>query len=1058
MANEEKSKKLRMSHKRFLAITIPILSVVSVLTVVVTVVAGMFERTLDQFLSRGERVITTPKGTENWDLDYYKSKGETEQQAKENAYKVAEEITKEGVILLKNNGVLPLAKQSTVTPFGYRYVNPIYGQLTSSGSGKWTDDPITPQAALEKSFTINDSAVKKMKAAKDPTGLKEAAGTIEAATSGSALGGDNLLYEYPGSIYSDLPSSDSTALVFIGRPGQEGTDKKYDGYEDGTPHCLALTQNEKDTIRAAKKACGKVVLISESANPLELAPVMSGELEVDGIIWASHVAEKGFTQVCDILSGDVNPSGRTVDIFSTDFTKDPSYLNIGKFYYDNDEIRTYPHDEDADSNGDGKVYRRYQEYNESVYMGYRYYETKATLDSSFKYGKLNDKGAIVESGAVAYPFGYGLSYTSFTQKITDFKTTGDEISVTVNVKNIGTKPGKDVVQLYYTSPYTDYDKTNGIEKPTTQLGAFAKTKLLNANEDENITLTIDKEDMASYSYAHVNSDSSKGCYILESGNYTIDLKKNSHDVIESRSFSIDSTSYFEGQNLRKKDKDAQSELDEDGKSLNFPAKDPTGDYTPVSNLFQDSTDYMLRQGNLLSRKAGNLTLPEKPAGTKHADDTTVSLYKGQTGIEWTFDVEKDSELGNVESSKVYKKDMPEYNANQDLSVIDLRGKSYYDSNWDLLLNQIDWSNENNVKSIVNELLGCAYSSPEMKEISLPKMSLQDGVNGVKIPDGTNYNMPASSTFPMMPLVSATWNVDLVKKMGNAIGREGLAHNIQGLYAPAINLHRGPFCGRVFEYFSEDPLLSGQLARYEIEGAADAGMVMYVKHFAGNDQETGRSNLMSVWIDEQTFRELYLKPFEIAVKESKTNIDYIKDENGTHANKTIRACMGVMSAQMNLGAVPGHANYALQTSLLRDEWGFTGTITTDYWFWVNFTGSNEKENKLRDLIFRSGADLYLCMDVSSFLPGATVVDKTSSTAINTYRRCIKNVAYTAANSAAMQGICAGTLISYKMSPWKVVLIIVDVLIGLAVAGGVVWIVLRSLDYKKHPENYKQKQKV
>ncbi len=1035
---------LKMSNRRFRAIMIPILCVVLVLAIIVTVVMNMLGSTMDQFTGRGDRVVTTPEGTEDWDLDYYDANGETAEEAKEHSFEVANEVVKEGVILLKNDGVLPLEKGSEVTPFGYRYISPIYSQMASGGSAKWmVGNEVTPAAALAETFDVNNAAVDKMEAAGDPEGVLEAPGTLPAASAGSVLGGDNIMYEYPGSLYDGVTAKGSVGLVFIGRPGQEGTDKKYDGYADGTPHSLALTANEKATIAAAKRACDKVVLISESAAPMELAPVMSGELEVDAILWISQVGERGFSVVDDILCGDVNPSGRTVDIFATDFTKDPTYQNFGAFYYDNATVVVSSYGNTPTAPDGVSNYRAYVEYQEGIYMGYRYYETAAVEDEDFVYGTLDGEGAIATPGAVAYPFGYGLSYTTFEQEITDFSAAGDNVTMTVEVTNTGDVAGKEVVQVYYTSPYTAYDEQNGIEKSATVLVAFAKTEEIPAGGSATVTLSFAKEDMASYSYAHVNGDGTKGCYILEAGDYAVELKSNSHDVIDSRTVTIAATEYYEGDNMRDSDRDAQSALDENGAPLSFPAAGIDAEYKAVSNLFQDSTDYMLRTG-IMTRSDWEGSFPNVTSRTKSADEQTLALYEGN--IENNFDPETDPEYGNVPGSKVYAEEAPVSGADNGLSLIDMRGKDYYDENWDLLLDQIDW--EANGASIITALCGCAYNSPAIEDIGLPLTSIQDGVNGIKVPGTTSgYDMEQSATFGMMPLLSATWNVDLIEDVGEAIGREGLAHGIHGLYAPALNLHRSPFGGRVFEYFSEDPLLTGKLAKAWIEGAASAGMTTYIKHFAGNDQETNRDKLGSTWADEQTMRELYFKAFEIPVKEAMVEIDYIADAEGNHATRTMRACTGIMSAQMNLGAIPAHANWALQQELLRGEWGFLGTITTDYWFWP--------VNNLRDLIFRTGGDIYLCMGIPGMID---VVDKTSPTALNVFREKVKNLAYTVVNSNAMQDLCAGAIISYGMSPWAVWLLVADIAVGVLLVAGVVWIVLRARDEKKHPEKYKRKEKI
>lgn len=1052
MEDKEKKKKLKMSNKKFGIISITSASVLTLLAITVTIGMNYFKTSLDTFLGKGERVITKAKGTEDWDTDYYKSSTKDKEEAKSKSYEVANQIQAEGTILLKNDGSLPLNNGATVTPFGYRYMKPIYGQLTSGGSGKWVaGNEITPEDGLKTSLKIDNSALEKMKAqGKDPDGLLEAPGTSQAGVAGSVLGGDSIIYEYPSSIYSGLTDKSSTALVFIARAGQEGSDFKKDAYSDGTKHYLALTQNEKDTIRFAKENYKNVVVLFESSAFLELDVLMHGDLEVNSILWLGHVGEQGFSQLGKILTGEINPSGRTVDLVSKDFLSDVTMKNFGDYYYPNTSMNIFGYGIKYDhKNQDGTFQRPYIEYQEGMYYGYRYYETADYMDESFNYGKVDEKGHLVEDGAVSYPFGYGLSYTTFNQTLDKVTVDGNIVNIEVTVTNTGEKEGKDVVQLYYTSPYTDYDKENGIEKPITNLMEFGKTKSLKKNEKETLNFSVPLEELASYSYNYSNPDGTKGAYILEQGNYNIELKKNSHDVIKSQSITVDKTINYDSSNPRESEKNGQSAWDDAGNSLGFSEKsleDKNSKFISAHNLFQDTTDYMKRQSSILSRNDWKNTMPKgQPEGKKDADSETLKLF----GIDNDFKWETDPELGNVEGSKVYVKDMPKSNQSNNLSLIDMRGKSYYDQTWDLLLDQINWDKDD----VIQKLLGGAYMTPAVDSIGLPATVLMDGVNGLKVPNGTNYDMNQTATYGMMPLVASTWNKDLLYKMGEAIGEEGIKNNIQGLYGPAINIHRNPFSGRIFEYFSEDPVLSGKLASAEVSGASSKGLITYLKHFALNEQETNRSNLVSTWADEQTIREIYLKPFEIAIKEAKTTINYIADDKGTVKQKVIRGATGVMAAQMNIGGKPGHADYALLTELLRDEWGFQGMVSTDYWFWMS-TGEKEKSNSLRDAMFRAGSDILLCASI----PGMVDInDKTSATAISSYRRAVKNIAYATVNSNAMNGIATGSIISYKMSPWAIWLTVGDVLVGVTVAGLVAWYVFRILDEKKRPDDYAKSKK-
>lgn len=339
-----------------------------------------------------------------------------------------------------------------------------------------------------------------------------------------------------------------------------------------------------------------------------------------------------------------------------------------------------------------------------------------------------------------------------------------------------------------------------------------------------------------------------------------------------------------------------------------------------------------------------------------------------------------------------------------------------------------------------------YATGAIESIGLPATVEMDGINGLKVSgmtaDGSGYDMSKSSSFGFAPLMAATWNEELLYEVGAAFGQESLQHGINGWYAPAINLHRSVFSGRVFEYYSEDPLLSGVLAASAISGAGDQGMFSYVKHFALNDTETGRSALCSNWADEQTMRELYLKAFEIAVEDAVMTINYISDDQGTVATKTMRAATAIMPAQNRIGTTMGHCNYNLLTNVLRGEWGFQGMVVSDYWVWDG--------NNLRDLCIRIGCDTYLSMHMPMMW---SLEDYDSATARSSMRNAIHNIAYTVANSNAMQGVAPGGMVKTEMSPWVFAIIGVDVIAVLILALGIFWIVKRAQDEKVNPDKYK-----
>ena len=416
-----------MSQKTFRTLIIIPLAILLVLGIVLNAAAILLKSTFDQFLGAGEKTVV---GAGDLDGQYYEVKYADAEAAKEAGYVVADRVNAEGSILLKNNGVLPLASGTEVVPFGYAFRNPTYGQSTPSGSAKWPDDPISPYAALnESSLVLNADAVNTATKAGKVIKLAEAEGTSAAKGGSSALGGNFIITEFDPAGYDSVsPMPNATALVFVTRGGQEGSDIKSDAYADGTPHYLALSEAEKGAIAAAKRLCKNVVLIVNSAAPMELQPVMSGEYECDAILWVAHPGERGFSALPKLLTGEINPSGRTVDIWAADFTADPSYQAIGEHRYTNYTVTSGSYTDGGTFNG------LYNEYMEGVYMGYRYYETAAEVDPSFDYDK-----------AVVFPFGYGLSYTSFTQEIVSLEDDGYTVQAKVKVTNTGSVPGKEVV-------------------------------------------------------------------------------------------------------------------------------------------------------------------------------------------------------------------------------------------------------------------------------------------------------------------------------------------------------------------------------------------------------------------------------------------------------------------------------------------------------------------------------------------------------------------------------------------------------------------------------------
>ncbi len=1069
--------KQKMSNRKFMAIVIPIMVFLLILVIAVTVACNMFAPVLNNHLGRGEMHREIPEGTEDWDTDYYDRRFETTEEAKEYTLSVNEEVVNEGMVLLKNNGVLPLSKSAAVTPFGRGYAHPIYNGNAAGGSIKYTDPEgeatVSPAEALGAKFTNIVTAAADLQP--ESTGYKlgmwrpsetgswyqpveytnypDAPAAAEGTTAHDVaqMGGDNYILELDASVYDSLSDTDlgkmkdSTALVFVTRSGNENADKKSDGYTDGTEHFLQFSKNERDMIAFAKESCKKVVLVVVASNPIELDVVMDGELEADAIIWAGHPGDNGFKSLASILCGDVNPSGRLVDLFATDFLDTPSFKNWGDFYYTNATMwefsETPPHAAGT-KNEDGKdlYYRPYVEYEEGMYNGYRYYETAHDIKAAgFVYGELDENGGVVTPGEVAYPFGYGLSYTDFTSEITAFDKRGDDITVEVTVINDGEKAGKEVVQLYYTAPYTDLDRTMLIEKPTVNLLAFAKTKLIEPHDSATVTITFSVEEMSSYCYTRDNGDGTTGCYMLEEGDYIVSLRANSHDVTDSETWHNPETIWYDNSNPRTLEKDMQSAMADDGTLLDFPARqaeDPDAEFIAATNLFPYMSDYMRDETDMLSCKAWDADFTsEEPARSKEISQKYIDMF----GIEQAFDSATNPEMGNVEGSKVYTDVMPKSGAEKTLTVLDMRGKDYYDESWEILLDQIDWDADKD--DIIYNFTRSNYFYEGVDSIGLPPSSHCEGANGVRMQNQDDL----TTSWCMAPEMASTWNVALMEKMGEAMGQEALTLDLHGRMSPAMNLHRSPFQGRVFEYFSEDPILTGKIAAAIVTGTSGAGMYDFIKHFGLNDQETNRSKTLHTWATEQVVRELYNKPFEICIRDARKTIRYTADADGTVGTKVMRGCSAIMIAQNAFGPVTAFCNYDLVTRLLREEWGFTGLVNGDMYNWPSSKGIHE-------LFMRAGCDTWLAWNTDG-----TLADYDSATARTVMREALHHIAYTVANSSVLQNSPPGTIIYYDMSPWMIGLIALNVVIYCLIAGGIVWLVFRLIDAKKHPEKYKSKNK-
>ena len=870
------------------------IAVLLTIGLVVNIACGIFYSAITPFMTAnlnplltGQKQVTTGQSL-------------TVEQAAEQSRAMAQELVQEGAVLLKDqHNALPLAEGTAVNLFGYGSVDPIYGG-SGSGASDTSSNIDLVTGLTNAGFTVNQELVD----------FYKKSGVSRAAQKG--FEGSNFTpAEVPAAQYTDTllqnaKAFSDVAIVTFSRVGGEGGDLPQDMYaagysktDDGR-HYLELTQDEEDLLALIKaQGFGKVIVLINSSNAMEL-----GFLEddsIDAALWIGSLGSTGFNAVGEILSGKVNPSGRLSDTYAYDLTTAPAYWNAGDFTYSN-------------------LKHHYVEYAEGIYVGYRFYETRYVDNTT----GVCDEAAYAK--AVQYPFGYGLSYTTFEQSIADYKTTDSAIEMTVEVKNTGAVAGKDVVQVYYTAPYT----IGGIEKSHVVLAGFAKTSLLQPGASEKVTITFAPEDMASY------DETGAKAYVLEAGTYQIKLMNNAHDVIDQREYEVPATITYSGDNAR------------------------STDLVAATNEFEDVAQGQIKQ--YVSRADWEGTLPTTRTDGKTAGAETVAAK---------------------ENTPVYENndsDQPITIADHGLTLEDMTGLDYDDPKWDDLLEQLS------VDDMTNMISNGGWSTPEVASVGKPATNDLDGPAGI---NSLVSNLKGVS-FPSEVIVGSSWNTDLAQRFGTAFGAEAAANHVVGLYAPGMNIHRTPFSGRNFEYYSEDGLLSGKMGAAMVQGVDSQGVYTYIKHFALNDQESNRLSI-SVWANEQSIREIYLKPFELSVK-----------EGGTTA---------VMSSYSRLGNTWAGASKALLTDVLRNEWGFHGMVVTDSamgntsWMDIN-------------LALRAGGDMMLCLM-------GVKLDSSSNTAQQAMRRACHNILYTQANSIAIAAAVDNT------PYWLILLAIVDSILLIAI---------------------------
>lgn len=951
--------KAPMSNKKFLAIWIPIVAVVAILAIGVNIAIGMFRGAIESYMGTGTYTVNKAEGTGDLDTDYYSADHKTVEEAKAASSALVEDIADEGMVLVKNNGTLPIAT-GVVTLLGRGAADPIYG-----GSGSGTADTRTAvnirQGIESAGFTVNDTMYQQLAdfaAAHAPADGGRTNIVMDKPEESNYNIGEMPVADYSTASLDSFASFADAAIVVVGRGGGEGGDlatnmETWDANAEPGQHQLELNKDEKDVLALAKENFDNVIVVVNASTSLELG-ILEQDADVDGVILAGSPGAVGFSALGRILSGEVNPSGRTVDIFSADFTKDPSFANFGDYAYTNID--------DA----------YFVDYEEGIYSGYRYYETAA------------EEGFIDYDEAVVYPFGYGLSYTTFDWTLAgqELGGTDGEISVDVEVTNTGDVAGKDVVELYYTAPYTP----GGIEKAHVVLGAFAKTGLLEPGASETVTLSFAVEDMASY------DSEGAGAYVLEQGDYQIKVQRDSHTLAEGIApieYQVSSTIEYT-----------------DGRA---------SDEVPATNKFDDVTaQFTEGTRTVFSRADFAGTFPTAPEGDDLvADDAIAAAYE-------VYDAAAAADASDAADVT--------WGADNGLSLIDLRGLEWDHPAWDQLLDQLDQD------EVLALLTSGAYNTAALEDIGKIRTNDLDGPAGFS--SFINPDLWTGTAFPSEYLIAQSWNTELAEQMGVAIGNEALTMGSNGWYAPAVNLHRSPFAGRNFEYYSEDPLLSGTLGTAVVNGALTKGVYSFTKHFAMNDQETNRVNGkgLSTWATEQTIRELYLKPFELIVKDASGEVSYY-DADGEKQTTQIGST-AVMSSFNRIGATWAGGSAALMNDVLREEWGFRGMVITDF---------NLYDYMYPDEAWAAqGTDLML-----TFENFKTVEDSESAFAQQNLRFAMHNILYTAANSNAVNGIAPGASLTYNPAAWEIWVQIATIALWVLVAAGVVWIIIRVRRHRRRP---------
>lgn len=871
--------------------------------------------------------------------------GTLSDETNEEAAEVAEEIMEDGIVLLKNESLLPLNETKKLNIFGWESINPAYGGAGSGGINDLYDIVSLNQGLENAGFSINQELVdfyNNYGADNPEMSIQKQSWTLP---------------EPPVDTYSDeliksAKEYSDVAVVVLSRKAGEGhndipmdvrkaaydnNSDEYDDFPEGE-HYLQLSQTERDMVDMVCSNFDNVIVVYNGANQFELG--FADEYpQIKSVVWCPGTGNVGFNALGKVFSGEVNPSGKTPDTFIYDMTTAPWWNNAEKTEYTNLADLAV----EGMNAGTAQVYApAFTNYVEGIYVGYKYYETAA------------QEGAIDYDKTVQYPFGYGLSYTEFEQKMGELEEKDGQISVDVEVTNTGDVAGKDVVEVYYEPPYTN----GGIEKSSANLIEFAKTDLLQPGESQTVTVTFSIEDMASYDENHAKA------YVLEKGDYAISINSDSHTVLDQKTYTADKDVVYKGENKR------------------------ASDDTAATNVFEDAK--------------GDVTYLSRADHFANYEEATAAPASAELGEPYVSEYHLNSNFDKT----TYLNDedvMPTTGADNGLTLADMRDADYDDPRWEKLLDQLT------VDEMANMIAMAGYQTAAMDSVGKVATLDFDGPAAIN----NNFTGVGSIGFPIEVVVASTWNKELAQVWGECMGKISQEMGAEGWYAPGMNTHRTAFGARNYEYFSEDGVLAGNMGAKAVEGARKYGVYSYIKHFALYE---GNAKMVSVWSNEQAIREIYLKPFEISVKQGGAN--------------------AVMVSWSFLGDKWTGESSNLMNTVLRDEWGFRGMALTD------FFRNNGHGFMNADAALANGVDAML----STFNGEENnVANPEHPTAVLQMRNACKNVMYTVVSSWAYDGEHEET----GMENWKKAGIGIDIVIALFMAGMEV-LVIRGYKKRKNVE--------